>query len=321
MPKAELRCTLGFCAALAASPAIAAPLGEALFWWSPVSDAVYRHDLETGLTTEVIANHNTGAVGAVTDLAIDSRNRRLFWFNRQASSDSFRLWTAGVDGSGVTQLPITSTGVVQALCLDADRGYIYWHDRFHSQIRRADLAGQNESVVYANVSAVGALTIDTATETLYWSLVPGQRIDRGRADGSGREQFLALNFPEAPISMTVDERGRRLLFNGGQPPIHAATIDDVSPIRTVLYHSDTFSEDIAFDPGDGSIYWTVPGGPLPSDRVERLAPGSTNAELLFTGFYAQPRQLAILLVPAPGVATLLLGLGTIAVRRRRTPAP
>jgi len=247
-------------------------------------------------------------------MTVDSVNRRVYWFNRDGPG-VFRLYSRGINDASTTEVLVSGSDS-RGLCVDPHAGFLYWHDDDFDQVRRCELDGSNETVVFSNVPSIGAMTLDTRTQTLYWSLDgAGDFIQRGQTDGSGRADFIQLGFSREPISLAIDPVHDRLVAATSGRNIEYASLSGTPTWQTV-YQSGGFPLDLDVDPGDGSIYWTEPNGAPPGHRILQLTTGAALPSVIFQDSGEQPQQLALLVIPNPGTAFGLLAILLLPRQRR-----
>ena len=126
-------------------------------------------------------------------MAQSSQTRPVEWFYWLDTSQRV-IQRSRLDGSGVVQTVVTSTGLTTTardLAVDANNEYVYWADDGHNEIRRsrADGTGSVETLVSSDITQPYGIALDN--QYVYWADRSLNTIKRVRQDGTGAVETLA----------------------------------------------------------------------------------------------------------------------------------
>lgn len=155
------------------------------------------YDGENGVV--IIEGAPDGITDGIKDLAIDTRNGRLYWgtYGAVKSSD-----LNGSDTTTVVTIPfytVTDQEVrPNAVEIDTANNKIYWTDQLREEINRADLDGSNQETVVETLNRPASLYIDHSNAKLYWIEGGFSSGDLWRSDldGGNAEELYAVTRPD-----------------------------------------------------------------------------------------------------------------------------
>ena len=193
-------------------------------------------------------------------LQIDTRNRKLYWSDREG----MRVMRANVDGSNVETLVDTSAGDPRpgsdprkwcvGVAVDAPEGKLYWSQKGddnagQGRICRANLElprGETPStrsdveVLYEELPEPIDLDLDLNERFIYWTdrgdPPRGNTVNRAPLDApAGKRpvpQILVTHLMEG-IGLALDVKGGRMFFTDFGGSVYSASLDGSNP-KTLL---------------------------------------------------------------------------------------
>lgn len=181
------------------------PTDRKLYWYAqPVGGnaVVMRSDLD-GTNVEPVI---TGGLGtAIYGIAVDWVNGRLYMHQHKGANSNSSVYTANLDGTGLTKLPFTAYYATD-MEFDFAAGKLYFHDNvFYQGIRRSNLDGTNvENLVFGDARGVG-LALDLVDEKLYYTDAATRQIFRSDLDGSDQELLATLDHIPLDIELLGEQ--------------------------------------------------------------------------------------------------------------------
>lgn len=181
--------------------------------------------------------------------------QRAYWSTGRVPVRVQRGSLTGRDAYAVEDLVFTDHIQPRSIALDTRAGKIYWSDRWHHGILRADLDGTNVEAVIVpeDQPSILGITLDPSAGKIYWSRnTPPRKIQRANLDGSNVEDVL---MGVASFGIAVDALGGKIYWTGYG--IVRANLDgsNVEEIVTGLERP----VGIALDLLEGKVYWSDPG--------------------------------------------------------------
>lgn len=260
---------------LCASAANAQAVFNTMYWSDSLVDTIRRADLDGSDTQDLVdlTLATTGVSSAVTDIALDPAGGKIYW----ADSNVDMIRRANLDGTSVedlVDLTIETTGSpssVQGIALDLVNGQMYWTEDNGSPadtIQRADLNGDNVTIVTSVGVNPRGIALDVAAGKMYWAEAGASKtIKRANmSDGSALE--MIANGPndgiENPKGVALDiVAGKIYWVDGLTDKIQRANMDpsggngleDLIDLTTTATGAiDPI--DLALDIPNGQMYWT-----------------------------------------------------------------
>lgn len=135
------------------------------------------------------------------------------------------------DGTGLTAIvPSGGASGPFGTTVDAAAGKVYWVNYGSAtSIGYADLDGSNAGSFPVTGANSYGLSLDPATDMLYWSPEGDDSIRRIKTDGTGEEEFLNLtDFPanwDAVAPVVDSAAGRLYVMRYGEPRFAYANLD------------------------------------------------------------------------------------------------
>ena len=269
-------------------------------YWTDVSDrggSIYRADLDGANLTELLLRRETFP----EDITLDVAGGKMYWANRTPSPDGEAweppdLLCADLDGSNLTELvPRAAADVIANVTLGippqtvasgptktvqvhvnaADRPPMYWIDTAAGTLHRL-VDAEVENLV-PSVQNATSLTVDIATNTLYWTQQTGKSsgtIHSANLDGSGAMQLVESRW-SVPMGIAVDTADNHLYWTNSSGKIKRANLDGKQG-QNVL---KDLPEPMDLALAGGAVYWTQATG---SVRFVNLQ-GTKNVRNIATG--------------------------------------
>ncbi len=268
-------------------------------YWTDYSNGAIRRALRDGSATETVV---TG-LSTPTGIAIDVANGKMYW----TDTGYDRIQRANVDGSEFEDL-VYDAGLIHpgGIALDVNAERMYWVDTGAGKIQRANFDGTSmEDLVVDAGEGLSSIAIDVAAGKIYWTA--SGKIRRASLDGSAVEDFLTFTTEDHPWSLELDVTDSRVYWSDqGTHRIRRVYLDGSGTEDLVTgVHS---LSNIALDPVEGKIYWTIGG-----EKISRANLNGTHIEdILYT---TTPYGIAV--VPEPFTLSLLVLGGVVLIYRKR----
>ncbi len=153
-----------------------------LYWVTSSSGngSVQRSNLD-GTEIEILIQH-PDITGVASGITVDASGNRIFWSDRSNN----RLWTAGLDGTGLMQLDVGMDLVdPTSVTFNPIDSKLYWTETTSgtNQISRANSDGSMSEVIVPNRSWPRGIDFNKRTQELYW-------IDTGFGQGGDAETVI-----------------------------------------------------------------------------------------------------------------------------------
>jgi hypothetical protein len=155
----------------------------------------------------------------VEDVALDPKTDTLYCtYNTvidQYMNTAGRVARMSTDGSGVQDIVKPQSSNVGGIAVDPGAQEIYWYD---GAIESAAPDGSGIQTLYTDVNSLNGLTIDRASNALYWTRGGGyQKIETGGTDGSGRHTLVTdvaneYDSLDAPYALAVDPENAKMYW-------------------------------------------------------------------------------------------------------------
>ena len=206
---------------------------------------IERADLDGRNRTTIIP---AGATFTPKQLHLDSKNRKLYWSDREG----MRVMRSNLDGSHIETLVDASQGEARpgadackwcvGITVDADRGHLYWTQKGpdngeQGRIFRANLeipAGQNAanrgdiSVLFDGLPEPIDLELDLENRHLYWTdrgdPPRGNTVNRTPIDGKLTQEIVLRNLMEG-IGIALDVPGDRMFVTDLAGSVYCAKLN------------------------------------------------------------------------------------------------
>lgn len=169
-----------------------------------------------------------------TALAVDGFNGKLFLLDGAANS----LWSANLDGSGLTLVKIGLTNFPTDLALDVQHQQIYYTTSSTLQssntIQRIDYSGNNNTVVLTATGANGngisrctAIALDVPNSKIFIADAGTRKIWSVSTAGTGPTTLATLT-ASTPTGVALDVANQQVYFTAGSPVQGSNFIERVS---------------------------------------------------------------------------------------------
>jgi hypothetical protein len=230
------------------------------FYWTDMGvpnrndGKIERADLDGRNRTTIIPE---GATHTPKQLHLDSRNRKLYWSDREG----MRVMRSNLDGSQIETLVDASQGDARpgadarkwcvGIAVDADRGHLYWTQKGpdngeQGRILRANLeipAGQNAAnrgditVSFDGLPEPIDLELDLKNRQMYWTdrgdPPRGNTVSRTPLDGKLTQEIVLRDLMEG-IGIALDVPGDRMFVTDLAGTVYCAKLNG-SQKRVVAY--------------------------------------------------------------------------------------
>ncbi len=215
---------------------------------------------------------------------LDLAGGKMYWLD--FGRDLIRR--ANLDGTGTEDLVSLishSDGVyAKGLALDLNAGRMYWTD--HGHLMRSDLNGGNVEQLgdLGNVS-IGALTLDSATGALYWTIESHSTIHRADLDWANIETLVAgaLKLPRA-----LEQNPETNLIYWASSVVGGDGIfvsdQDGNNAALLLTLPNASVTDIAISQNFAKLYWVD----SPGHKIQRSNYDGTGVEDVIPATTAEP---------------------------------
>ncbi|XP_043938468.1 low-density lipoprotein receptor-related protein 4 isoform X2 [Protopterus annectens] len=170
-------------------------------------------------------------------------------------------------------------------------------DKFLLFARRTDIRRisfdtddrSDDVIPLADVRSAVALDWDSKEESIYWTDVTTDSINRARWDGS-RQEIVVDSSLESPAGLAIDWVTHKLYWtDAGTDRIEVSNAD--GSMRTVLiWENLDRPRDIVVDPVGGFMYWTDWGA---NPKIERAGMDASNRIVIVASNLTWPNGLAI----------------------------
>ena len=193
--------------------------------------------------------------------AQSAQSRTVEWFYWLDTSQRV-IQRSRLDGSGVAQTVVTSTGLTTTardLAVDANNEYVYWADDGHNEIRRsrADGSGAVETLVSSDIAQPYGIALDN--QYVYWADRSLNTIKRVRQDGTGTVVTLAdsTDGVSSPWALVISSNSTYLYWhNRGDRTIRQVAnfgSNTVTTLATAV--TVTGWNGLAVSDDDSYVYW------------------------------------------------------------------
>ncbi|MEX2584044.1 MAG: 3-hydroxyacyl-CoA dehydrogenase [Gemmatimonadota bacterium] len=214
--------------------------------------SVMRADLDGGNVRTIVPS---GGTFTAKQLTLDSRNRKLYWSDREG----MKIQRVNLDGTGLETLVEIASGDearqnaanwAVGIAVDSERGHVYWTQKGGDNegvgsIRRAGIdipAGQTAAnrkdieVLFAGLPEPIDLDLDHASRQIYWTdrgdAPRGNTVNRApmdppaNFDPANRKDAVILTggFEEA-IGLALDLKRDRMFITDLRGNVYSARID------------------------------------------------------------------------------------------------
>ncbi|XP_015214111.2 low-density lipoprotein receptor-related protein 1B isoform X2 [Lepisosteus oculatus] len=157
---------------------------EERIYWADVKTQTIKRAFVNGTGLETIMS---GDMLNVRGLAIDWLSRNMYWISSE--NDETQISVARLDGSLKTSV-IHGIDKPKCLVLHPSKGKLYWTDG--NTINMANMDGSNSKILHQNQREPVGLSIDYATNKLYWISSGNGTINRCNLDGSNLEVIESM---------------------------------------------------------------------------------------------------------------------------------
>ncbi|CAH1789469.1 unnamed protein product [Owenia fusiformis] len=149
-------------------------------------------------------------IGAPHAIAIDWVSRNLYWSNVQANF----IGVIKLDGENNYRKVLlsnqgneTDVGQAISMCVDPGQGKLYWLDAggvgVPKKVAKMNLDGSEAAIIIkTDVISLKYITIDTASQTLFWSDASKQTIEKYSITTGARTSFITANLHN-PMGVAV----------------------------------------------------------------------------------------------------------------------
>ena len=254
-----------------------------------------------------------------TALAVDALNSRIFLIDGLTSS----LWSAGLDGSGLSRVKSGLTGFPTDLALDVLNETVYYTTSSTVQngntVQSVSYGGTNASTLFTATGMVGgngasrctAIALDVAHGKLFLADAGAQTLWRLNLDGTGLTALAAVA-DAFPTGLALDTQHQQVYFTLGAAAVGANRIMRVSyagtGLTTVFAAAGGVQRCTALDLdlSGGFIYLSDAG----ANALWRVPLGGGAPTSVLSGLVATAKRVrwfgGPLTRPAPGITSLAL---------------
>ncbi|XP_071943214.1 low-density lipoprotein receptor-related protein 2-like [Antedon mediterranea] len=195
--------------------------------------------------TLVVGNDNV-----FRGLAVDWQAGNLYWTNNAPNENYIEV--SRLDGSYRTVLWKAIDSLPSSIAVNPKLGYLYFADNAQiKEIVRAGLNGRDHVVlVNTSISSPSAITVDYATDDVYWSDTNVDTIQRIKWDGTGRT--IIQSFLTNPSGLAIyneflywTDSAHRKLLRASKDPSSASPVvmaDGLVEAREVAIYGDALQQ-------------------------------------------------------------------------------
>jgi len=156
------------------------------------TDAIQRADLDGTNIETLVSSIGIG----LFDIVVDPAANEMYWTSTQVYTQKGTIHRATLDGLQPDSL-VTGQGWPAGICLDRDRGWVYWSDNFWGEIKRARLVdGSDVESVVPGVGRPIGIALDPVGGKLYWVDPLTNRMQWSDLDGQNVANLLSVGAPE-----------------------------------------------------------------------------------------------------------------------------
>ena len=177
-----------------------------------------------------------------------------------------------------------------------------------------DVADFKIIVALDDVSAITGLSLDRASETIYFTTNGPDRIMRVKFNGTELVTLYDEGDLDNPHDIVVDMPDGTIFF-ADNDAIRSARIDGAGPINTLVTHTGLRIRGIALDNVRQMLYYTTAGDLPDSDSVRRIAYDGTDRMILYSEADGLVEPLDVEVDLATGALYIADGTGTGRIHR------
>lgn len=160
-----------------------------LYWSNVTEGTISRANLD-GTNSEIILSE----LDLPRGIAVDETSNTLFWAEGGSTSPGIKSTRLDEDPLVVTEIATAIVVSPYHIALDSEAEYVYWADNASAvkEINRIRYDGSGAETIISNVNVkqVAGITLDVATNTLYWSDFEDDVIYS--AESGGRDQNIQI---------------------------------------------------------------------------------------------------------------------------------
>ncbi|KAI1899432.1 hypothetical protein AGOR_G00061720 [Albula goreensis] len=173
---------------------------EERIYWTDVKSQTIKRAFINGTALETVIS---GDILNVRGLALDWLSRNMYWISSE--NDETQVSVAHLDGSLKTSI-IHGIDKPKCLVIHPVKGKMYWTDG--NTINVANMDGSNSKILHQNQRDPVGLSIDYATNKLYWISSGNGTINRCNLDGSNLEaiETMRKNLTKATAMAVMGKR-------------------------------------------------------------------------------------------------------------------
>jgi sugar lactone lactonase YvrE len=268
---------------------------EEVYWAVAETSTIFRATLDGSNVEEL----PTTRFGAPHDIALDPRNKKMFWTSSDYGQlksgnktllDYGKILRADLDATkveklfatGRTRVTVTDGGSRSLIAsgnegpygieLNLLHGKIYWCEFHGSRVRRCDLDGANVETLVERAGQARDIALDVSEEKMYWTTFQGE-IKRASFDGT--EVEILVEGLSNPHGIALDVRRGKMYWADGR--IHRADMDG-QHVELVVGNDKCAPAGIELDLSNNKIYWAdysrqkVLRADLDGSNIEEIVP-------------------------------------------------
>ena len=219
-------------------------------------------------------------------------------YNRSGKEQEIELpeevsgWDSGVEHQRSHVLPDLDGEIYLKTVVQVAPGEyppLYWINPKTDTLQR--LVGTEVKNLVSEAQNATSLTVDTATETLYWTEKTSQRtgkIQSAPLDGTNVE--LVKDLTSAPLDIALDTVGEKLYLSNAWGKIQRMNLDG-SNFESNLITGLKAPQNLVLDTTSGQLYWTEQTGKT-TGKIQRANFDGSNVQLV-KALTSAPRGMAL----------------------------
>lgn len=215
-------------------------VGGYMYWSTIGNIVVKRAKLDRSRVVETILS-GPSTTGTLSDIAIDSVNRKLYWTSVNADAQVRR---SDLDGEHLEVVSLATDNPV-GISVDSKDGKLYWADSGTRAIVQSNLDGSNQRNLTSVVRSPQETAFDPTTRDLYWSEHRFETVRGFWTLFPGEGKIMKINVDtlaistvvtglDSPVALTIDVPGKKLYWGDANTDLIQRSTTTGQNIETVF---------------------------------------------------------------------------------------